>query len=302
MFCIGRTCQHKLKSLSPNVQFAHKSSNPREPLISHPIPGRPWSKIGIDLFHYNGSVYLLSVDYYSKFPEISKLSDTTAQSVIVAMKSMFARHGIPDTVVSDNGPQYASTEFSNFAKVWEFEHVMSSPGHAQSNGQAERAVQTIKNLKNEAQSGKSDPYIALLEYRNTPLDGIGYSPVQLLMGRRLKSKVPTSVTLLSPESKIQIQDSLKQRQGKQKAYFDRQTRLLPDIHIGERVRVRQGDVWQPAVIIKRHEQPRSFIVQTPDGKTYRRNRKHLLKSGEKSLTTTIVNDTNSKMDSHVTDT
>lgn len=122
----------------------HKNSNPREPLISHQIPGRPWSKIGTDLFHYNGSDYLLSVDYYSKFPEISKLSDTTAQSVIVAMKSRFARHGIPDTVVLDNGPQYASAEFSNFAKVWEFEHVTSSPRHAQLNGQAERAVQTIK--------------------------------------------------------------------------------------------------------------------------------------------------------------
>jgi len=97
-----------------SVCNTRKNSNPREPLISHPIPGRPWSKIGTDLFHHNGSDYLLFVDYYSKFPEISKLSDTTAQSVIVAMKSMFARHGIPDTVVSDNGPQYASTEFRNF--------------------------------------------------------------------------------------------------------------------------------------------------------------------------------------------
>ncbi len=58
-------------------------------------------------------------------------------------------------------------------------------------------VQTIKNLLKKAQSGKSDPYIALLEYRNTPLDGIGYSLVQLLMGRRLKSKIPTSVAFVS---------------------------------------------------------------------------------------------------------
>lgn len=73
-------------------------------------------------------------------------TDTTAQSVIVAMKSMFARLGIPDTVVSHNGPQYANTEFRNVAKVWEFEHVTSSPGHTQSNGWAERITQTIKHL------------------------------------------------------------------------------------------------------------------------------------------------------------
>lgn len=70
------------------------------------------------------------------------------------------------------------------------------------------------------------------------------------------------------------------------------------------MRVQQGDVWQPVVIIKRHEQPRSFIIQSPDGRTYRRNRKHLLKTREKSFTTATdntVSDTNSVMDSHVTD-
>ncbi|KAL7851899.1 hypothetical protein SRHO_G00176840 [Serrasalmus rhombeus] len=56
----------------------NRNSNLREPLLSHSLPGRPWAKIGTDLFHYNGAEYLLCVDYYSKFPEISKLSNTTA--------------------------------------------------------------------------------------------------------------------------------------------------------------------------------------------------------------------------------
>ncbi len=76
----------------------------------------------------------------------------------MAMKSMFAKHGIPDTVVSDNGPQYASTEFSNFAKAWEFEHVTSSPGHAQLNGQAEQAVQTIDCKKDGRHNSASFHY------------------------------------------------------------------------------------------------------------------------------------------------
>ena len=96
------------------------------------------------------------------------------------MKSTFARHGIPVSVVSDNGPQYASGEFRVFSESWEFEHVTCCPGHFQSNGPAERTVQIVKNMLKEAQSGNGDPYIALLEYRNTPPDGVGLSPAQLL--------------------------------------------------------------------------------------------------------------------------
>lgn len=111
------------------------------------------------------------------------------------------------------------------------------------------------------------------------------------MGRRLKSKIPTTTTLLTPESNISIKRKLEGKQLIQKSYYDRQTRCLPEIHRGERVRIQRGNEWQPAVIVSRHEQPRSFIVQTPDGRTYRRNRKHLLKTGEKEFATPTA-DTN----------
>lgn len=151
MCCIGGKCLHILKRWCqcPTCIENH-NSNPREPLLSHPVPDRPWEKVG--LFHFKGSEYLLCVDYFSKFPEISKLRDTTSGSVIVALKSVFARHCIPDVVISDDGPQYASAEFKDFAEQWEFTHNTSSPGHAQSNGQAERTVQTIKNLLKKIRS------------------------------------------------------------------------------------------------------------------------------------------------------
>ena len=79
-----------------------------------------------------------------------------------------------------------------FSKSYGFVHTTSSPHFPQANGEAERAVQTIKNLLNKAQ----DPYKALLNYRNTPLDSINLSPAQLLMGRRLNTSVPTKVDLL----------------------------------------------------------------------------------------------------------
>lgn len=78
------------------------------------------------------------VDYFSRYVEVQKLSSTTAPHVITALKSIFARHGIPSTLVSDNGPQYACREMKEFAEVYtDFAIITSSPHYPQSNGQAE---------------------------------------------------------------------------------------------------------------------------------------------------------------------
>ena len=89
-----------------------------------------------------------------------------------------------------------SQEFKQFAFEWEFTHKTSSPRSPRSNGQAERCIQTVKNLLKKADESNGDPNIALLEYRNSPLDGVGLSPAQLLMNRTLRSKLPTSKTWL----------------------------------------------------------------------------------------------------------
>ena len=87
-----------------------------------------------------------------------QLTSTTSAAVIRTLKSVFSRHGIPETVRSDNGPQYSSKEFAQFASSYEFNHITSSPRFPQSNGQAERMVQTVKRLLKRA----GDPYLALL--------------------------------------------------------------------------------------------------------------------------------------------
>ena len=81
------------------------------------------------------------------------------------MSFIFATHGIPEIVVSDNGPQYTSDAFDKFSHVFGFYHVTSSPCYPQGNGEAERAVQTVKSLLNKT----TNPYLALLEYRAMPL-------------------------------------------------------------------------------------------------------------------------------------
>ena len=129
----------------------------------------------------NGATYIIASDYFSRYLEVIKLTTTTSSSVISALKSLFAKYGIPEEVVSDNGPQYASAEFCSFVKEYNFQHTTSSPHFPQSNGHAERAVQTAKRLLKNSK----DQHMALLSYRSTPLPWCGLSPAQLLMGRQI---------------------------------------------------------------------------------------------------------------------
>ncbi len=107
--------------------------NAKEPLMPTRLPERPWQRVGADLFSL--------VDYYSHFVEVAQLSPTRSTDVIVHLKSMFARHGIPETFVSNNGPQFSGAAMKAFASDYGFDHVTSSPKFPQSNGEAERTVQ-----------------------------------------------------------------------------------------------------------------------------------------------------------------
>ena len=106
----------------------------KEPLICHELPNRPWEKIAVDLFDLNGTEFVVTVDYYSSFFEVDKLRTKTAEEVVKKLKAHLARHGIPDQLVSDNGQPFSSAKFQEFANLYGFEHVTSSPIYAQSNG------------------------------------------------------------------------------------------------------------------------------------------------------------------------
>ena len=121
----------------------------------------------------------------------------TAECIITHMKSVFSRHGIPDEVISDNMP-FSGHKFKEFSKDWEFSTKTSSPTYAQSSGQVERTIQTVKKLLKKAHEDRKDSYLCLLEYRNTPVTGMKKSPAQMLMSRRLKTKISTSRKLLKP--------------------------------------------------------------------------------------------------------
>jgi len=123
--------------------------NVKEPLMLTEMPDRPWQTVGADLFMLKGKTYLLVVDYFSRYVEIELLSPTRSTDVVVHLKSIFSRHGICEVLRSDNGPQFSGSHFKAFAAEYGFVHVTSSPKFPQSNGEAERAVQTIKKPTNK---------------------------------------------------------------------------------------------------------------------------------------------------------
>ena len=260
------------------VCLEHKV-NPSEPLIPSIFPERPWQEIGIDFFYSKGKDYLLIIDYFSRFIEVLAMQKSkNANAVIYALKEIFARHGIPEKVRSDNGPPFDCAEFTHFAKQWDIELVPSSPKYQQSNGEVERAVQTIKNiLKKEKELQK-----ALLAYRTTPLRN-GYSPAELLIGRRLRSTVPTFHENLIPRwpdiDKLREYENIQKMQQQQHFNTRHRARLLPQLSAGASVAIAKYD--EKGIVLKKSNSPRQYVVSTPTS-ILRRNRVHLIPLPEAS--------------------
>lgn len=233
----------------------------------------PWEKVGTDLFTWSGCDFLIVIDYYSNYPEIAKLESITSNSVITHLKSIFARHGVPKVLMSDNGPQYSSLEFKNFVRAWEIDHKTSSPYYAQSNGKAERGVGIVKSLLNKAKEGHGDPYLSLLAYRSAPMES-GYSPAELLMGRKLNFGLPSYVI---KKYKYVVHDKEKLLQEKMNQYNEH-SRDLPPLHQQDRVRLQDPHTkrWSVGAQVLRQVAPRSYEVETDSGGVLRRNRRALV--------------------------
>ena len=166
-------------------------------------------------FTLDGKDFLLIVDYYSKYPEVIQMRSKMAQATVAKLKMVFARHGIPQTVIADSMP-FDSTDFRAFAKSWQFQLITSSPAYPRSNVLVERNVQTVKRLFKKAHDERKDTELVLLEFRNTPITGLDESPAQLLMSRHLRTQIPTIPILLKLTISEGNKERLTHRQRKQK--------------------------------------------------------------------------------------
>ena len=254
----------------------YASKQPQETSVITGIPDRPWKKVATDMLNWAGDEYLVTVDYHSGFFELDKLNDITSTAIIEKLKAHFARHGAPDTLVSDNATQYVSAPFKAFTRNWGFTHETISPGNSQANGAAEAAVKIAKRILRKSQSSGEDPYIALLNLRNTPTEGLNTSPTQRLFGMRTKSMMPTAEAKLRP-GYIDPSREAELKVNRRALTAPSGRRDLKRLHVGDTVRmqpIRTGErEWRQARV-KRAITTRAFEVEA-DGRCYRRNRRHL---------------------------
>jgi transposase InsO family protein len=263
-----------------------KKHQQKEPMQMHPVPELPWSSLAADLFDWGGLQYLVLVDSYSGWYEMNTLPDIKSKTVIQKLKRHFAGHGIPQKLMTDNARQFTSSEFTEFAQQWDFDHITSSPTYPQSNGLAERAVQSAKALLDRCRRDGSDLYLALLNLRNTPRDGVLGSPAQRLMSRRTRTSLPAKMESLRPQAMntTKVAAQLKKKRQQQKVHYDKTSRPLPPLKAEQVVRLETNKGFDRIGIVKGPAPyPRSYIV-TVEGKDYRRNRKQILSVPEAHFT------------------
>ena len=224
--------------------------------VNRRLPREPWEAIAADLFELNKENYLLVADIYTKFPIIRKLRSTHSSSIIQTLKEIFSEHGTPRHFHSDNGPQFSTTSFTQFAARWGFQHNTSSPHYPQSNGFIERQIQTIENHDKDRRSKK-----ALLFWRATPLERNHPSPDELLYGRIIKTTLPKTKAPTSTEQDKLLED-------RQKKASDRNNTKArtnkPALNSGQRVFIRNpiNSTWSPGTIHNEHPSPNSYMVNS----------------------------------------
>lgn len=194
---------------------ALKPHQPKEPLQSHVVPDLPWSLTAADIFEWEGKEHLVLVDSYSGWFEIDRLTGTTSATLITKFKRHFATHGVPQQLMTDNAAYFTSREFQEFACKWDFCHVTSSPQYPQSNGLAERAVRSAKQLLEKCARDGTDIDAALLSLHNTPRDGLP-SPAQRLLSRRTRAFIPMTKAMYSPKVEVHVQTALTQARNTEK--------------------------------------------------------------------------------------
>lgn len=234
-------------------QAVQKAASP-VPLQPWNYPTRPWQRVHVDYAVKGSQAFLVLVDAFSKWIEVSPMSSTTANKTIEKLRSMFAAYGLPEVLVSDNGPQFISEEFAAFLSVNGVRHVKTPPYHAASNGAAERLVQTTKQalskhvLQDKASHHKHsfrerlDSY--LMSYRTTPHSTTRQTPAELFLKRQPRVKL----SLLKPDFEL----SMREQQQRTKVQKDMSRGVPRCFAVGDAVWVKtvRGETvsWEDGIV------------------------------------------------------
>ena len=212
----------------------------------------------------------MSIDY-SKFIAVENLQNSQSETVINKYKKVFSQFGIPKELITDNGPEFSSHKFRSFLKTWDILHKTISPHYHQSNGLAERSIQTVKRTLNKAKFNSEDHFLAMLSLNSLP-DQNGTSPAGKLFGHKLRTTLPSLIP--STQSTATEKHTITQNVG----------RNLPEIAPGKTVRIRtdEQNIWdKKGIIVSQDNRPRSCDILNERGNLLTRNRRHLLVTTEK---------------------
>jgi hypothetical protein len=239
----------------------YQASQSKEPLenVASELPSIPWHTISTDLFSLDGKTYLIIADYYTKYPLVEELPTLSSRTVTEKTRKIFAMFGIPNTIISDNGPQFIGKEYQELIRKHSITHITSSPHHSQSHGFIERMVRTMKTLFH-----KSDQDEALMSYRATPLGPNRPSPAQLMFNRKIQTNLPAYVR------------SHDQQKDPARAEINHNNiPTLPELNIDQPIFYQDvaKRTWSHGVITGKGPEPRSYTIQCSDtGRALRRNR------------------------------
>lgn len=279
------------KQVEERIRCCHPcqliSSSPRpEPMKPTDLPEKPWTKLAIDVCgpFPTGEQVVVLTDYYSRWPEVKILQSVTSENILKWLLSVFATHGFPDEIKSDNASYFVSNEFKSTLASWGIEHKTVTEYWPQANGQVERFNQVLEKhiltARAEGKNWKLTIPVMLLNYRNTPHRMTGRTPSSMLMNREIKTKLPSIASQSTAETQVRKTD--KEEKEKSKEYTDSKRKAKPrNLKVGDKVLVTQKHknkfstkfLPNPMEIIQVNGT--QIVLKDKDGVQHRRNSSHV---------------------------
>ena len=282
---INKAIEEVVHQCEACTQF--QSQNVAAPLTPTPTPSCPWQMCATDIFTLEGIDHLVVGNFYLMMILVRCLppGQSNANKVISLLKEMFSEHGIPKVLCSDNSPQYASAQSTDFCISWGISHETSSPHCPQSNGFAEACIKSVKHALQQAKYSSANPHLALLALWATPIDTKLPSPAELLCQCRLRTTIPAKICN-SDSSAPHIHEQINTHSESAKAQADKCSKTLVPLYAGQPVATYDTlqKIWVPATVI--HILPwNSYQVCTSNGSTYCHAWRHLSECSVKAANT-----------------
>lgn len=281
---MDKQVEERIRCCHP-CQLVSRSPRP-EPMEPTKLPKKPWSKLAIDVCgpFPTGEQVVVLTDYYSRWPEVKILKSVTSKNILDWLLSVFATHGFPDEIKSDNASYFVSTEFKDTLTSWGIEHKTVTEYWPQANGQVERFNQVLEKhiltAQAEGKAWKPTIPIMLLHYRNTPHRMTGRTPSSLLMNREVKTKLPSFEQQTNDETETRKKDE--EEKEKSKKYTDKKRKASPrNLEVGNKVLVTQKHrnkfttKFHPDPMVITKINGTQIVLKDKNGTQHRRNSSHV---------------------------